>query len=64
MGINKEARWNGLKILIPKHMWKSKIRLLEQKLDENRYVTFFYRHPVGMCLITELLPTHNKLMFN
>ena len=25
------ARWNGLKILIPKHMWKSKIRLLEQK---------------------------------
>ena len=34
------ARWNGLEILIPKHMWKSKIRLLEQKLDENRYVTF------------------------
>ena len=35
------ARWNWLKILIPKHMWKSKIRLLDQKLDENRYVTFF-----------------------
>ena len=35
------ARWNGLKILNPKHMWKSKIRLLEQKLDENHYVTFF-----------------------
>ena len=35
------ARWNGLKILIPKHMWKSKIWLLEQKLDKNRYVTFF-----------------------
>ena len=35
------ARWNGLKILIPKHMWKSKIRLLEQKLGENRYITFF-----------------------
>ena len=25
------ARWNGLEILIPKHMWKSKIWLLEQK---------------------------------
>ena len=25
------ARWNRLEILIPKHMWKSKIRLLEQK---------------------------------
>ena len=34
------ARWNGLKILIPKHMWKSKIRLLEPKLGENRYITF------------------------
>ena len=33
--------WNGLKIMIPKRMWKSKIRLLEQILDENRYVTFF-----------------------
>ena len=35
------ARWNGLKILIPKHMWKSKIRLLEQKLDKKPYVIFF-----------------------
>ena len=35
------ARWNGLEILIPKHMWKRKIQLLEQKLDENRYLTFF-----------------------
>ena len=25
------ARWNGVQILIPKHMWRSKIRLLEQK---------------------------------
>ena len=41
MGNIKVARWNGLKILIPKHMWKSKIRLLEQKLDKNCYVTFF-----------------------
>ena len=35
------AAWNRLKILIPKHMWKSKIWLLEQKLDENNYVSFF-----------------------
>ena len=39
------ARWNGLKILIPKHMWESKIRLLEQKLDENRWITFFLETP-------------------
>ena len=25
------ARWNGLEILVPKHMWKRKIRLPEQK---------------------------------
>ena len=25
------ARWNGLEILIPKHMWKSEIRLPEPK---------------------------------
>ena len=35
------SRWNGLKILIPKHMGKSKIRFLEQKLGETRYITFF-----------------------
>ena len=33
--------WNGLQILLPKHMWESKIRLLKQKLDEKCYVTFF-----------------------
>ena len=31
MNIVWVARWNGLEILIPKHMWKGKIRLLEQK---------------------------------
>ena len=35
------AKWSGLDILIQKHMWKSKIWLLEQKLDQNRYATFF-----------------------
>ena len=34
--------WNGLKILMVKHMWKSKIRLLEQKKDTNRYDAFFW----------------------
>ena len=41
MAIVWVARWNGLEILVPKHMWKSKIRLLEQKLNKKRYVTFF-----------------------
>ena len=40
------ARWNGLKILIPKHMWKSKIGLLEQIWGQNPYDTFFLGHPV------------------
>ena len=35
------ARWNRLEILIPKHTWKSKIWLPEQKLDQKCYVTLF-----------------------
>ena len=46
MGIVWVSRWNGLEMLIPKHRWKSKIRLLEEKLDTNRYVAFFLVHPV------------------
>ena len=46
MGNIKVARWNGLKILIPKHMWKSKIGLLEQIWGQNPYVAFFLGHPV------------------
>ena len=30
MGMFKVFRWNGLEILIPKHMWKSQIGPLEQ----------------------------------
>ena len=40
------ARWNGLKILIPKHMWKTKIELQEQIWGQNPYDTFFLGHPV------------------
>ena len=39
------VRWNGLKILIKKHMWKSKIRLLEQKLDKNPLCYLFLETP-------------------
>ena len=46
MGNINVARWNGLEILIPKHMWKSKIGLLEQIWGQNSYVTFFLGHPV------------------
>ena len=42
----EEARCNGLKILIPKHMRKSKNELLEQISAKNPYVTFFLGHPV------------------
>ena len=33
-------------ILIPKHMWKSKIGLLEQIWGQNPYGAFFLGHPV------------------
>ena len=46
MGNIKVATWNGLKILIPKHMWKSKIGLLEQIWGQNPYDAFFLGHPV------------------
>ena len=46
MGNIKMARWNGLKILIPKHMWKTKIELQEQIWGQNPYDTFFLGHPV------------------
>ena len=37
------ARWNGLKILIPKHMWKSKIRPLELTNDKKSRKYLFFR---------------------
>ena len=42
MGMFKVIRWNWLEILIPKHMWKSKIGLLEQIWGQNPYGTFFW----------------------
>ena len=41
-GIVWLSRWTGLEILIPKHLWKSKIGPLEQIWAENPYVTFFW----------------------
>ena len=46
----KVARWNGLEILIPKHIWRNKIGLLEQIWAPNPYVTFFLGHPVYSTL--------------
>ena len=37
MGIVWLSRWTGLEILIPKHLWKSKIGPLEQIWAENPY---------------------------
>ena len=39
MGIWNVLRWNGLKILIPKHTWKSKIGPLKQIWASKRYGT-------------------------
>ena len=38
--------WNGVYFLVPKHLRKSKIGLLEQIWANNPYVTFFLGHPV------------------
>ena len=46
MGMFKVFRWNGLEILILKHMWKSKIWLLSRNKTEIEKVPFFERHPL------------------
>ena len=45
------ASWIGLKILIQKHPWKSKIGLLQTILAAKRYVSFFLGHPVFTGLL-------------
>ena len=46
MGDIEVARWNGVDFLVPKHLRKSKIGLLELIWAKNPYVTFFLGHPV------------------
>ena len=46
IGNIKVVRRNGLEILIPKHMWKSKIGHLEHIWGQNPYDTFFLGHRV------------------
>ena len=46
MGDIEVARWNGVDFLVPKHLRKSKIGLLEQIWAKNPYVAFFLGHPV------------------
>ena len=50
-GICKVLRCNGLKILVPKHPWKSKIGSLQLILLTKCYVSFFLGHPVYMLFI-------------
>ena len=45
-GICKVHRCSELKILVPKHLWKSKIGPLQLILATKHYVTFFLGHPV------------------
>ena len=57
-GICKVPRCNGLKILAPKHLWKSKIGALQLIWATKRYVTFFLGHPVHyfvICLVNLLV---------
>lgn len=42
MGDIEVVRWNGVDFLVPKHLRKSKIGLLEQIWAKNPYVTFFW----------------------
>ena len=46
MGDIEVARWNRVDFPVPKHLWISKIGLLEQIWAKNLYVTFFLGHPV------------------
>ena len=41
MGVIKVSQWIGREILNPKHMWKSKFRLLELIQDSKCYHSFF-----------------------
>ena len=45
MSIITVSWWNGLKTLIPKHVWKSQIILLQHILATKRYVWFFLGSP-------------------
>ena len=61
MGISKVTRWNGLEILVPKHLWKSKIGPLQQILDTKRYVSFFLGHPV--CVVSQEPSVKHKSVY-
>ena len=51
----------GLKILIPKHPWKSLIRPLQPILAAKRYVSFFLGHPVYRVCTHEYI--HSEIHF-
>ena len=54
MGICKVPRCNGLEILVPKHLWKSKIGPLQLILATKRYVTFFWVTLCNICITISL----------
>ena len=55
MGDIEVVRWNGVDFLVPKHLRKSKIGLLEQISAKNPYVTFFLGHPVEGTPFSEII---------
>ena len=63
MGDIEVVRWNGVDFLVPKHLRKSKIRLLEQISAKNPYVTFFLGHPVYVRM-SALLTAAGQVMMS
>ena len=61
MSIITVSWWNGLKTLIPKHVWKSQIILLQHILATKRYVSFFLGHPVYSHLLSIDLRNYSLL---
>ena len=55
MGDIEVVKWNGVDFLVPKHLRKSKIGLLEQISAKNPYVTFFLGHPVEGTPFSEII---------
>ena len=55
MGDIEVVRWNGDDFLVPKHLQKSKIGLLEQIWAKNPYVTFCLGHPVYLGSLPRII---------
>ena len=60
-GICKVHRCNGLEILVPKHLWKSKIGPIQLIWATKCYVTFLLGHPVHIFSFHSMIVSTDKL---